>query len=281
MPQLNGKIAVVTGANRGIGRGIAIGLGEAGATVYVAGRATRKNSPDSNRTIEDAADAVTAAGGKGIAVETDFASDADVKALFEQVEREQGSLDLLVNNVFKATNDEIERKSFWERGLESWDDHMDVGCRSHYVASYYAAPMMVRKKAGLIVNISSVGGVWYMNSPAYGVAKAAVDKMTRDTGWELRRYNVAAVSLWPGVIRTEYLIELRDKNLLPPALDFAKSESPLFVGRVVAALAADPMIMELSRKVHTTHDLAVRYGARDEDGSLPPPQDISFTWKQL
>ena len=174
------KTAVVTGASRGIGKGIALALGEAGATVYVSGRTVRKGSSPWPGTITETAAAVTRLGGRGIAVGCDHRNDDEVKALFRQVNEEQGKLDVLVNNVTSfgeaAGGYPPEDVPFWEAPIALWDEMHTVGLRSHYVAGACAAPMMIARRSGLIVNISSFGAANYVFGAAYGVAKAGVDK---------------------------------------------------------------------------------------------------------
>ena len=172
-------VAVVTGASRGAGRGIAIGLGQKGATVYVTGHTTKAGQAPLPGTVYETADAVTAAGGKGIAVVCDHADDAQIKALFEQVEKEQGHLDILVNNVAIIHDDLIKPGPFWEKSIDLVNI-LDVGLRSQYIACFYAAPMMAKQKKGLIVFTSSFGGVCYMHGAAYGAQKAGIDKFAAD-----------------------------------------------------------------------------------------------------
>ncbi|MEM6710486.1 MAG: SDR family NAD(P)-dependent oxidoreductase, partial [Pseudomonadota bacterium] len=180
MGSLTGKVAVVTGASRGVGKGVAEGLGEAGATVYITGRSESHESPPADRTIQATAARVDELGGKGIAVKLDHNDDAAVEALFARVREEQGRLDVLVNNVYKIPNPPAWGGGFWEHPLSVWDDQCGVGLRGYYVASVFGAPLMVEQRAGLIVNISSSGAGGYTFSASYGVCKSGVDRMARD-----------------------------------------------------------------------------------------------------
>src|ERR1700758_1225694 len=197
-----GPVVVVTGASRGAGRGIAIALGEHGYTVYVTGRTRQEGEAALPGTIYETADAVTAAGGKGVAVRVDHAKDDEIKALIAQVEKEQGRLDILVNNVAHIGDELIQPGGFWEKTLDLVNI-LDVGLRSQYIACYYAAPIMVKAKQGLIVFPSSFGSVCYMHGPAYGAQKAGVDKFAADMAVDLKSHGVTCVSLWLGPQITE------------------------------------------------------------------------------
>lgn len=258
---LKGKIAVVTGSSRGIGRGTAIALGEVGATVYVTGR----TSGDGELSIETTVAMVDAAGGRGIPVQVDHADDAQIAALFERVGRESGHIDLLVNNVYKVPNPPAWGGGFWDHPLQIWDDQVGIGLRSHYVASWYAAPLLFKAGPGaLIVNVSSPGGQSYHFSSSYGAGKAGLDRLTADMAHELEAKGVAAVSLYPGAVATEFIIEASGGKR-PPGL-----QTPLFVGRSVAALAASGKAMERTGTVQWVEDLADEFGFVDEDGQQPP-----------
>jgi NAD(P)-dependent dehydrogenase (short-subunit alcohol dehydrogenase family) len=263
---LEGQVAIVTGASRGIGKGCALELGAAGATVYVTGRTLEEGSAPLPGTIGATAAEVDAAGGRGVAVRCDHRDDAQVAALFERVRREQGRLDVLVNNAFLIPRELTSGKPFWETPLSNWDDMIDVGTRSAYVASHFAAPLLVAQRAGLIANVSSSGAAEYAWHVAYGVGKAALDRITADTARELRPFGVAVVSLWPGLVLTERTS--RAKAALP-SLDFGGAESQRFTGRAVVALAADPKRLERSGRAWSSRELADAYGFTDVDGSLP------------
>lgn len=273
MKSLAEKVAVVTGTSRGVGKGIALGLGEAGATVYVTGRTTQEGN-DIDRlggTVFRTAEEVTAMGGKGIAIPCDHREDTQVEKVFQQVAQEQGRLDILVNNAWGGYS-QMEHdgeftwlKPFWSQPFWRWDAMFQGGVRAAYVASACAARMMTEQKNGLIVNISYWAAQKYMANVAYGTAKAAVDKMTADMAHEAQQFNVAVISLYPGLVRTELI--LRDAQYF----DLSNSESPQFTGRVIAALANDPNVMSKTGQVLVGAALAEEYGIQDIDGKQPKP----------
>ena len=263
---LEGRVAIVTGASRGIGRGCAVGLGARGATVYCTARRTSGAHPPEEGTVEAVAAEVDAVGGRGIAVACDHRDDDAVEALFDQVTKEAGRLDVLVNNAFIIPDELTSGKKFWEVPLSNWDDMVDVGTRSAYAASRLAAPLMIDQGGGLIANISSSGAAEYAWHVAYGVGKAALDRITSDTAHELRRHGVAVVSLWPGLVLTERNEANRGRV---KGLDFSTAESLYFTGRAVAALAADEGVLERSGRPWTSRSLADEYGFVDVDGTLP------------
>ena len=262
------KVAVVTGGSRGIGRGVAIGLGEAGWTVYVTGRTVRDGDSDRPGSITKTAAEVTAAGGRGVAVQCDHSIDAETGAAFRRIVDDEGQLDLLVNNATLYTTDVGPREDapFWELPIENWDLMHAVGLRSHYVASIHAARIMVPRARGLIVNISSRGAVMYTGNVSYNVVKAAVDMLTLSTAEELRAHRVAVVSLWPRLTRTAAV--LAHPELFP---DPSRGWSPEFNGRLVAALAADPLVIEKSGRALDIAEVANEYGITDSDGRSPVP----------
>ena len=268
------KVAVVTGASRGAGKGIALGLAAQGLTVYVTGR-SKSNASATLRgellqgTLDATVSAINAAGGEGVAVVCDHSEDAQTKQLFEQVADEQGRLDILVNNAALVHENLIDPGGFWEKPLEL-GNILDVGLRSAYVASYYAAPLMVAQNRGLIVFTSSFGGVCYMHGPAYGAQKAGLDKLAADMGVDFEKTKVAAVSLWLGPLLTERTdIVLRHRG--EQYDDFmALAETPQFNGQVINALAMDPNLAEKSGQTLITAELALEYGIADTDGRRPP-----------
>jgi len=263
------RVAVVTGASRGAGRGIAIALGEHGYTVYVTGRTRQEGEAALPGTIFETAEAVTAAGGKGIAVRVDHASDAETKALFEQVEKEQGRLDILVNNVAHIGDELIQPGPFWEKSLDL-AKILDVGLRSQYIASYYAAPIMARQKSGLIVFTSSFGSVCYMHGPAYGAQKAGVDKFAADMAVDLKEYNVAAVSIWMGMLLTERSKKAIQEHPETYGQLAEMAETPDYTGHIIAAMADDPDIMSLTGQTVIGAEIAPdRYGLTDAGGKKP------------
>jgi dehydrogenase/reductase SDR family protein 1 len=260
---LAGQVAVVTGASRGVGKGVALGLGEAGATVYVTGRSvTRGPLPG---TIGETAEEVSALGGRGIAAACDHADDAQVAQLFARVIREQGRLDILVNNAFAVPEGKLVAP-FWELPIDQWDIMHRVGLRSHYVAAWHAAPIMIGQGLGLVVNVSSFGAKIQAVNVAYGVGKAGVDRMTRDMGRELKAHGVTVVSLWPGIVKTERLLADPDRIGFDPT----SGESPTLSGRAVAAIAADPERLAKTGQPLVVAELALEYGFTDIDGKVPP-----------
>ena len=271
MGKLTGKVAVVTGASRGIGKGIALALAEAGATVYVTGRTVNEGDYYLPGTVGGTAaecDARgVASGGKGIAVPCDHSDDAAVAALFERVRTEQGRLDILVNNAFALPDDLLEPLGFWDKPLSNWD-MIEVGVKSNFVAAWHAARIMVPQGSGLIVAISGYAAVTYTYGVLFGTSKTAVGRMTRDMAVELKPHNVAAVTLWQGLTLTEKakdnLAKVADK--MTGSITGQKGSSVEHPGRVIAALACDPAIMKRSGGEFITAELADEYGVIDIDG---------------
>ncbi len=272
MASLTGKVAVVTGASRGIGKGIALALADEGATVYVTGRTVTPGSHPLPGTVGETAAEVDRRGGKGFAVQVDHAQDDQVQALFEQVRREQGRLDLLVNNAFALPDTLIEPEPFWDKPLSYWE-MVDVGVRSNYVAAWHAASIMVPQQSGLIVATSGYVGITYTYGVVFGLCKAAVDRMARDMAIELKPHNVTSISLWMGLTFTERAQralamnpEMKAKTVTDPAV----GSSIEFPGRVIAALVNDSNIMQRSGGTFITAELAQQYGVTDIDGKVPP-----------
>ena len=273
MDSLKGKVAIVTGASRGIGKGTALGLAEHGATVYVTGRGKRSEIlPDFLReaSIYKTAEEATKLGGVGIAYECDHTSDDQVELLFQRVMKEQGRLDILVNNAWgggiHALQGYFFNTPFWEQPVALWDDNFNAGLRSNYVASRLAAKIMTEQKHGLIVNISFYGGRHYYNNVSYGVCKAAVDRLSADTAYELKEYGIPVISLYPGQVSTEGMVEYAKYN---NAIDVDSMESPQFTGRCIAALSEDPDVMDETGKILITAELAEKYGLTDINGRKP------------
>ncbi len=259
---LSQKIAIVTGASRGIGKGIALGLGEAGATVYVTGRTAHDHQSKWPGTITKTAEEVTSLGGRGFAFRCDHRDDADVKKLFEKVGEEHGRLDILVNNATSFGETPESRGydpevPFWELPISQWDEIIDVGLRSYYVSSLFAAQMMIHQQRGLIVNVSSGGAVAYAGNIGYGVGKAGVDKLSADTAHQLRPHGIAVVSIWPSLTKTEKVMTHAQ------SYDLNRAVSPLFSGRAVARLASDPHILDKTGKALKVLELAKEYGFKD------------------
>ncbi|TXC70284.1 SDR family NAD(P)-dependent oxidoreductase [Sphingomonas ginsenosidivorax] len=272
MTDLSGKIAIVTGASRGIGKGIALALAEAGATVYVTGRTVGEGDHVLPGTVGETAALCTARGGTGIAVPVDHADDDQVAALFEQVKREQGRLDILVNNAFALPDDLTDPGGFWEKPLSNWQ-MVDVGVRSNFVAAWHAARIMTPQRSGLIVAISGYVGRTYTYGTVFGTCKAAVDRMARDMAIELQPYGVTSISLWQGLTFTERANRNIENN---PAMKASIVTNPLvgcspeFPGRVIAALAADERLQRHSGGTFITAELARDYGVTDVDGKVIP-----------
>lgn len=268
-PDLSGAVAIVTGASRGIGRGCAIELAAAGATVYLTGRTVTEGTHPLPGTITATANAITAAGGTAVAVAVDHRDDDAVAALFARVAADHDRLDVVVNNAFLVVPELTSRRPFWDVPLSNWDDMIDIGTRSAYVASVFAARAMVPQGRGLIVNISSSGATEYAWHVAYGVGKCALDRLTADTAHELAPHGVSVVSVWPGFVRTERIDVAEAAGLVPATLDLGSAESKQFTGRAVTALAADPDVARWSGQAVASRDLADHYGFTDIDGSLP------------
>lgn len=263
------KVAVVTGASRGAGRGIACALGQQGYRVYVTGRTLIEGEADLPGTIGSAAQAVTNAGGEGIAVRIDHANAEEIAALFAQVARESGRLDILVNNATALHDDLVKSGSFWEKSPDLVGI-LDVGLRSSYLAAWHAAPVMVQQGRGLIAFTSSFGSVCYMHGAAYGAQKAGLDKFAADMGVDFRGTGVAAVSLWMGPLLTERSARTRSQN--PEQYDqiMANAETPGFNGRVIHALYEDPQLGDLNGKTVIAAEMAEKYGICEEGGRQPP-----------
>jgi NAD(P)-dependent dehydrogenase (short-subunit alcohol dehydrogenase family) len=256
-------VVVVTGASRGLGRGIARAFGSKGATVYLTGR-------DLHNGLQTAAEEVTSAGGTGIAVLCDHGDDALVAALFKHVQENSGRLDILVNNAAAVYPDALRASGgFWEKPL-ALVDMIDIGLRSNYVSSFYAAPLMVKAKKGLIASISFYGAVSYFHGAAYGAAKAGTDKMMFDMAVDLRPHGVSAVSFWPGFIRTEIVAAI-PPDQVPPELAqlWPLFERPEFTGLVIEALYRDPGLAKLSGQALIGAELGEQYGIADLDGKRP------------
>ena len=257
--RLDGRTAVVTGGSRGVGKGVARELIASGAHVYVTGR-----SANDLRYLH----------GTATALVCDHRDDDQVETAFRRVLDETGRIDVLVNNVWGGYEHMVEGKEFtwpkpfWEQPRWRWDAMFAAGVRAHYVASQLAAPAMVARRQGLIVNISFWAAQKYVGNVAYGVSKAATDKLTADAAHELRPHGVAVVSLYPGLVRTEAV-------LAAGVFDLSNSESPEFVGRAIGALATDPEVMRWSGQVVVAAALAREYGFADVDGRRPRPLSLA------
>jgi NAD(P)-dependent dehydrogenase (short-subunit alcohol dehydrogenase family) len=261
-------VAVVTGASRGAGRGIAIALGRHGCTVYVTGRSEASGDAALPGTIHETAAAVTAAGGEGIAVRVDHGEDAQVKLLFERVRREVGRLDILVNNAC-ALHDQLTAPGhFWEKPLELVD-MLDVGLRSGYVATYYAAPLMTEQRSGLVIFTSASGAVHYVYGPAYGAHKAGMDKFAADMAVDFKEHNVAVMSIWMGPLLTDRLRSVIASDPIKYGHLTSVTETPEFTGEVIWALYRDANLMEHSGQTVIGAEVAQEYGIKDKGGRQP------------
>jgi dehydrogenase/reductase SDR family member 1 len=270
MTKLSGKVALVTGASRGIGKGIAESLGAEGATVYITGRTVDEKNPTIPLagTIHATAEAATQAGGRGIAIACDHRDDEQVKAVFERIIQNEGKLDILVNNawsgyeVFHVGDYFAPDHPFWEKPLSYWNINLD-GLRWTYISTALAAPQMIKQQSGLIVNISF--GVPNAGNPAYAIAKIGTDRFTWEAGEQLKQHQIAVIGLYPGLVRTEGVMRFAEY------FDMSNSESPQFTGRAVVALAADEQRMEKTGKVFAVAKLAQDYDFDDIDGKRPSP----------
>ena len=270
---LRGKVAIVTGASRGAGKGIALALGDAGALVYVTGRSVRGQPTTENLpgTIEDTADMVTARGGKGFPVRCDHTVESEVEEVFARVQREQGRLDVLVNNAWGGYEQHDHRKftaPFHEQPLRHWDGMFTAGVRATLVASRFAAPLMLKQGHGLIVNITAWDRDKDFGNLFYDVAKGAINHLTAAMARELRSHHIGVVALAPGFMRTERVAGAFEAAGNKEYLNF--TESPEYVGRAVVAVACDPKVLEKSGEVLPVGDLAKEYGFTDVDGRQIP-----------
>ena len=285
MSNLAGKIVLVTGATRGVGKGIAIGLGEAGATVYITGRSLERSDADNelSGSLQETQLAIEGVGGKCIPVRVDHSDDEQVRLLFEQIRDEQGQLDLLVNNVFSGVQAirNAYGKPFWQSEPSLWDAVNNVGLRSHYVASVFAARLMsdyaprtgkADRSSGIICTISSWGGMSYLFGAAYGAGKSACDRLAADMAIELKPDNIASIAIWPGIVGTEQIIDFAkqtDGNGQATLGDGYNWETPLLTGRAIAALASEPNVMKYTGKVQIVAELAEKYNLVDRSGDRP------------
>jgi NAD(P)-dependent dehydrogenase (short-subunit alcohol dehydrogenase family) len=277
MKALQGQVALVAGATRGAGRGIACALGEAGATVYCTGRSTRGKAATSGRieTIEETAEMVAARGGNGIAVRVDHSEPGQVEKLCLRIQREQGKLDVLVNDIWGG--DELTEfgKPFWKVDVTKGVRMLEQAVHTHIITARYAAPLMLERKRGLIVEITDGDTFTYRGNIFYDLVKTAVIRLAFDYAYELRKTDIAAVAVTPGFLRSEVMLEkfgVTESNWQYAGKknpDFLHSETPMFVGRAVAALAADPQVGRKSGRVFSSWELSDEYGFSDVDGQRP------------
>lgn len=279
MTPVQQQVVFVTGASRGVGRGIAHAFGEAGATVYVGGRTTVDGTAPSRLpgTITETARLVTEAGGTGVPLPLDVRDDAQIETAIARIGAEQGRLDVLVNSAWGGyerftDGSPFNPGPFWEQPLDLWDSMHRVGLRAHYVASSFAAPVMVARGTGLIITLSSFAGQVFVPPVAYGVAHAAIDRLAADMAVDLRDHGVASVALYPGLVLTE--------SVLANIQYFEHEqnrETPRFVGRAAAALAADPDVMRLTGLPLVAAEVAAAYGVEDEEGHRPVSNRSAIT----
>ena len=284
MKSLEGKVAVVAGATRGAGRGIACMLGEAGAVVYCTGRNSRERPNTEGvfagrpETIEETAEMVTARGGQGIAARADHLDEAQVASLFKRVAKEQGRLDVLVNDISEGVTHDW--KPFWKLSLDRVFDALRSGVHTHIITTRHAAPRMVKQKGGLVVEIGDGDALYYRGNLFYDLVKVTAARLAYDWAEELRPHGVTSLYVTPGFMRTEVVLEtfgateenwreVAEKNPKARGYGFAGSESPYFVGRAVAALASDPAVLKKSGGLYSSWGLAEEYGFTDLDGSRP------------
>ena len=277
MSNLEGKVVLVTGATRGVGKGIALGLGESGATVYVTGRSLKPSNAEDklSGSLKETQATIEEAGGKCIPVQVDHSDDEQIRMLFERIKEEQGQLDLLVNNVFSGVQAirDAYGKPFWQAEPDLWDAINNVGLRSHYVSSIYAARLMSSQSQGIICTISSWGGLSYIFGAAYGAGKSACDRLAADMAVELKSDNIVSLSVWPGIVGTEQIIDFAQQTDPTDAQgtwsDGYNWETPLLTGRAIAALVADPNVMQYTGKMQIVAELAEKYSLVDRDGDRP------------
>lgn len=261
--ELKGKVAVVTGASRGIGKGIALALGEKGCKVFVTGRTTG----DGPLTVDTAAREITEAGGEGIAIACDHGVDAEIEKLFATIGEQTDHIDFLVNNVYKIPSPPAWGGGFWDHPIQVWDDQVGIGLRAHYVASWHASSLLFAAgEGGAIVNVSSPGGQSYHFSSSYGAGKAGLDRLTADMAIELEPKGIAAIVLYPGSVATEFTMEAAKTN----NMDISGAQSTQFVGRNAVAMLLSDNLMERSGTIAWVEDLADEFDINEADGSRPP-----------
>jgi NAD(P)-dependent dehydrogenase (short-subunit alcohol dehydrogenase family) len=284
MTHFTDAVALVTGASRGAGRGIALELGAAGATVYVTGRSVtgRPTTDNVPGTIDETAEEVTSRGGRGIAVRCDHTVDADVESLFNRIRADDGRLDILINNVWGGYEHSecrpLSLVPFWEQSLHQWNGMFTAGVRAHLTASRLAVPLMLPQGRGLLVSTTAnLGALPYLRNLFYDLAKNAVARMTWTMAQELRAHGIAALAVAPGFMRTERVVEAFRRGGAIDAIDGpgGPKETPSYLGRAIVALASDSRVIERSGQLLEVGTLAREYGFTDIDGTQPPPFRIS------
>jgi NAD(P)-dependent dehydrogenase (short-subunit alcohol dehydrogenase family) len=289
-PNLKGRVALVAGATRGAGRGIAIALGEAGATVYCTGRSTKRHSATRGRpeTIEETAELVTTAGGLGIPLRVDHTEPAQVKKLMARIKKRHRGLDILVNDIWGGDPLTEFGKRFWQCNLQNGLLMLKQAVHSHIITAHYAAPLMLKRPRPIVFEITDGDAFYYRGNLFYDLVKISVIRLAFGMYYELRKYNIVSVALTPGFLRSEAVLQhygvteanwkdvgnrknpdknSKDQNDAPA--DFMQSESPRYIGRAVAAVAADPRAKQKSGRVYSSWTLAREYGFTDVDGARP------------
>jgi NAD(P)-dependent dehydrogenase (short-subunit alcohol dehydrogenase family) len=273
---LTEKVALVTGGSRGAGRGIAVELAKAGATVYVTGRSLDQNSPDQPGTLNETISLMTATGGKGIPVQCDHTRDADTEAVIERIRREQGRLDILVNNVWGGNQLPITSEPFWEQSLQHWDHMFTAGVRAQLATNHFAIPLLREGTGGIIIHTTFWDQDKYIGHLYYDLAKNALIRMAYGLSIELKADGIAVLAVSPGWMRTELVLKAfqTDEEHWQEVEALKNTESPYYIGRAVAALCADSDVIEKSGQVLRVGDLAKEYGFTDIDGRSIPPFTI-------
>jgi len=277
MKTLTGKVALVTGGSRGAGRAIAVELGKAGATVYVTGRSTKGNSTNNwPGTIDETVKQIEAFGGKGIAVRCDHRNDSETEAVIQQIRKEQGKLDILVNNVWGAHDIGVEGGAFWELPLNHWDTMFTAGVRAQLATNHFAIPLLRENTQALIIHTTFWDDNKYTGQFYYDLAKNALIRMAYGLSIELQQDNIAVIAVSPGFMRTELVLEHHgsDEEHWKESEELKNTETPYYVGRGIAALAQDPDVMKKTGFVLRAGDLAKEYQFTDIDGRYIPPFSI-------
>lgn len=277
MFDLNGKVALVTGGTRGIGKGIVLSLAKAGAIVYFTGRTEVefKGAVHLSGSLQSTEQEVNQYGGIAYGIKCDHEDDEQTKMVIDQIIKEQGKIDLLVNNVwggyeyFNNGTEFWKEKEFWTAPFSRFDKMFNAGVRAHYVTSCYTIPHMIKEKVGLIINISFWSAERDDMGVAYGMAKSATNKLSKTMAHELKDYGISVLTLYPGLVRTESVLKSADY------FDLSNSESPEFVGLAVAALATDMNIMQTSGTTQIAAQVGIDYGFKDSDGKQPIPLNIN------